>query len=110
MGPCSVNVLEHQTRLQMAFEGTREHVKAAADRRKVQHDLQVRDAPLGEGHLVYLRNYGVRGRHEIQDLWSPVVYQVVKAPKAGGSVHTIAPVDDLNKVKHVRHSLLKTRV
>ncbi|XP_073668080.1 uncharacterized protein [Paramisgurnus dabryanus] len=112
MGHGSINewVLEHQTRLQVAFEGAREHVKAAADRRKAHHDLHVRDTPLGEGQLVYLRNYGVRGRHKIQDLWSPVVYQVVKAPKVGGSVYTIAPVDDLNKVKHVHRSLLKIRV
>ncbi|XP_043099306.1 uncharacterized protein LOC122348107 [Puntigrus tetrazona] len=103
-------VLEHQTRLQVAFEGAREHLKAAADRRKEKYDSGVRDAPLGEGHLVYLRNYGRRGRHKIQDLWSPVVYRVIRAPKTGGSVYTIAPVDDLSKVKHVHRSLLKNRV
>lgn len=103
-------VLEHQTRLQVAFEGAREHLKVTAERRKKQHDRQVRDEPLGEGQLVYLRDYGVRGRHKIQDLWSPVVYQVVRAPPAGGSVYTIAPVENLSKVKRVHRSLLKTRV
>lgn len=103
-------ILEHQTRLQVVFKGAREHLKAVADRCKEKHDLCVRDAPLGEGQLVYLRNYDVRGRHKIQEIWSPVVYQVVRAPKAGGSVYTIAPVDDLSRVKHVHRSLLKTRV
>lgn len=103
-------VLEHQTKLQVAFEGAREHLRVAANRRKQRHDSHVRDAPLGEGQLVYLRNYSLRGRHKIQDLWSPVVYQVLKAPKAGGSVYTIAPIDDLSRVKHVHRSLLKIRV
>ncbi|KAL0185385.1 hypothetical protein M9458_021082, partial [Cirrhinus mrigala] len=89
-------VIEHQTRLQVAFEGAREHLRITAERRKIQHDSHVRDTPLGEGQLVYLRDVGVRGRSKIRDLWSPVVYQVVRAPK-GGSVYSIAPVDDLGK-------------
>ncbi len=88
-------VLEHQTRLQVAFAGARERLQVMADRCKAHHDQQVRDEPLVEGQLVYLRNYGVRGHHKIQDLWSPVVYQLTRAPKEGGVVYTIAPVDDL---------------
>lgn len=103
-------VIEHQTRLQVAFEGAREHLRVAAERRKAQHDSLVRDTPLGEGQLVYLRDFGVRGRSKIRDLWSPVVYQVVKAPKEGGSVYSIAPVDDLGKVRRVHRSMLKTRI
>ncbi|RXN22039.1 Transposon Ty3-I Gag-Pol poly [Labeo rohita] len=102
-------VIEHQTRLQVAFEGAREHLRITAERRKVQHDSHVRDTPLGEGQLVYLRDVGVRGRSKIRDLWSPVVYQVVRAPKEGGSVYSIAPVDNLGKVKQVHRSLLKGR-
>lgn len=30
-----------------------------------------------------------------------MVYQVVRAPKEGGSVYVIAPVEDLGKVRHV---------
>ncbi|KAL0152304.1 hypothetical protein M9458_052027 [Cirrhinus mrigala] len=103
-------VLEHQTRLQVAFAGAREQFQVMADRRKAQHDQHVRDEPLVEGQLVYLREYGVRGRHKIQDLWSPVVYQVTRAPKEGGVVYTIAPVNDLAKVRNVHRSLLKNRV
>ncbi|KAG1934719.1 hypothetical protein F2P79_019745, partial [Pimephales promelas] len=76
-------VLEHQTRLQVAFEGARERLRAAAKKRKEQHDPLIRDAPLTVGQLVYLRDYGVRGRHKISDLRSPVVFQVVRAPEEG---------------------------
>ncbi len=103
-------VLEHQTRLQVAFAGARKWFQVMADRRKALHDPHVKDEPLVEGQLVHLRDYGVRGRHKIQDLWSPVVYQVVRAPKEAGVVYTIAPVDDLMKVKNVLLSLLKSRV
>ena len=48
-------VLDHQTRLQIAFEGAREHLFAAASRRKERYDQHVRDLPLEEGQLVYLR-------------------------------------------------------
>lgn len=71
---------------------------------------QVQDAPLKGGQLVYLHYYDVRGRHKIQDLWSSVVHQVVKGPQEGGVVYTVAPTDDLSKVKHVHRSLLKTRI
>lgn len=59
--------------------------------------------------MVYLRDHGVRGRHKIQDLWSSTVYQVVKAPPVGGSVYTIAPEHDREKVSHVHRSSLKPR-
>lgn len=103
-------VLEHQTRLQVAFEGARERLRVAAKKRKEQHDLLVRDAPLTVGQLVYLRNYGVRGRHKISDLWSPVLFQILRAPEEGGVVYTIAPADDLTQVRTVHRSLIKGRL
>ncbi|MCJ8749885.1 hypothetical protein PDJAM_G00192760 [Pangasius djambal] len=103
-------VLEHQNRLQVAFEGARERLGTVADRQKARHDLQVRESPLKEGQLVYLHNYSVRGRHKIHDLWSSVVYQILKAPKEGGVVYTIAPTTDLGKLKHVHRSLLKPHI
>lgn len=103
-------MIEHQTRLQVAFEGAREHLRVAAERRKVRHDSHVRDAPLGEGQLVYLRDLGVRGRSKIRDLWSPVVYRVVRTPNEGGSVYSIAPVGKTDKVRQVHRSLLKPRI
>ncbi len=60
--------------------------------------------------MVYLCECGIRGHHKIQDLYYAVVYQVVKAPKDGGALYTLAPIDELGRVRHVRRSLLKTRI
>lgn len=103
-------IVEHRARMQVAFEGARERLKAAAEYRKKRHDQHVRDAPLREGTLVYLRDHSVRGRHKIQDLWSSVLHQVLRAPKDGGSVYTVAPAGDLGKVKRVHRSLMKPRI
>ncbi len=73
-------VREHQTRLQVTFNGTRERLQAAANKRKANYDQHVRGVPLIEGQLVFLCHCGHKGRHKIQDIWSPVVYQVVRAP------------------------------
>ncbi len=97
---------EHQARLQVAVEGARERLQVAAGRRKVGHDQRVRELPLSEGQLVYLRDYGVRGRHKLHDLWSSTVYQVVKAPPTGGLVYTVAPVSNLSQVRHVHRAAL----
>ncbi|XP_026142143.1 uncharacterized protein LOC113117584 [Carassius auratus] len=103
-------ILEHQARLHTAFEGAQGRLQEAAKRRKMKHDQQVRDVPLVEGQRVYLREYGHKGRHKIQDVWSSIEYQVVRAPSEGGGVYSIAPRDDLSKVRNVHRSLLKGRV
>uniref|UniRef100_A0A667Y9Z6 Gypsy retrotransposon integrase-like protein 1 n=1 Tax=Myripristis murdjan TaxID=586833 RepID=A0A667Y9Z6_9TELE len=103
-------MVEHQTRLHHAFQNAREHLEAAAVRRKENYDQHVRDAPLPEGQLVYLKDVGARGRHKIKDIWSSVVYKVLRAPAVGGSVYTIAPVDDPQRVRHIHRSLLKCKV
>lgn len=103
-------VQEHQARLQVAFEGARARLKVSANRRKTNHDKHVREVLLEEGQLVLLRDYSVRGRQKIQDFWGPVTYQVIQAPEQGGSVYSVAPVDDHSKVKRVHRSLLKALV
>lgn len=103
-------IQEHQARLQLTFEGAQERLKVAAERRKQNYDQHVRDAPLKESQLVLLRELGQKGRSKIKDLWSSVMYTVLKAPKKGGSVYTIAPVNDQTKVKQVHRSLLKAVV
>ncbi|TWW73497.1 Retrovirus-related Pol polyprotein from transposon 412 [Takifugu flavidus] len=103
-------VEEHQTRLQLAFEGARERLRVVAERRKRNHDQHVRDLPLVVGQLVWLRNHGLRGRRKIQDLWGPTVYRILRAPQDGGSVYTIAPTDDQTKVQRVHRTLLKAVV
>ena len=103
-------VQEHQTRLRLAFEGVRERFQVAANSRKARHDAHVHDLPLADGQRVCLRNMNVRGRHKIQDLWSPVTYVVLKAPPEGGSVYTIGSAEDLQQVKQVHWTLLKAWV
>lgn len=93
--------LEHKARLEMAFGNARERLLVAAERRIEHHDQGISDAPPQVGQLVYLRDPSARGRHEIQYLWSSVVYQVMRAPSGGGPVYTIAPVDDLQKTRNV---------
>ncbi len=97
-------VLEHQNKLKVAFEGVREQLRTAAERRKARHDGHVREQPLRESQLVLLRAFNVRGRHKIHDLWGPVVYQIVKA---GEQIYSIAPVDNLGKVRRVHRSAIK---
>jgi len=79
---CKVNewVQEHQSRLRVAFEGARDKLKVAMEHRKTHHDQHVRDVPLEEGQLVWLRDFNRRGRHKIQDRWCFMVYRVVQAP------------------------------
>ena len=103
-------VFEHQTRLRVVGEKVRERLQLAADRRKANHDASAIDAPLEEGRRVYLRDLTVRGRHKIHDLWSPVVYRVIKAPPLGGSVYTIAPEGEPQQAKHVHRTMLKACV
>lgn len=100
-------IQEHQARLQMAFDGAQERLKTAAAHRKKVHDQHVRGEPLTEGQLVLLRDHSARRRHKMQDLWGPTVYRVIKAPKEGGGVYSVAPKDDPSKVKHVHRTLLK---
>lgn len=102
-------ILEHQTRLQIAFEGAKERLRIAAGRRKSHHDQKVRDHHLKVGEKVLLRNKGVRGRSKTQDVWHSVPYVVLKVHD-GGAVYTIAPSHDHTKVKTVHRSLLKVFV
>lgn len=103
-------LVEHQARLKVAFGNARERLLVAAERRKERHDQGVRHSPLQVGELVYVRDHGARGRHKIQDIWSSVVYQVLRAPSGDGPVYTIAPVDDLQKTRNVHRDQLKAHV
>ena len=108
----SVNdwIIEHQARLQTAFEGAQNRLKVVAGRRKALHDQKVRDPALQEGQLVYLRDLGVRGRHKIHDLWHPEVYRVIKASRTDGGWYTIASVDEPGSERNVHRSHLKPRI
>lgn len=96
--------------MQVAFDGAREQLQVGATCRKARYDHRVKELPLSEGQLVYLRDYGVRHCYKIHDLWSSTVYQVIKALWTGSSVYTVAPVGDLHQVRHVYRSALKPRL
>lgn len=100
-------VREHQRRLQIAAEAARERLKAAAAQRKRRADQQAQEEGLPEGQLVYLRDHSNRGRNKIQDTWAPTIHRVIKTPKPGGCVYTVAPQQDLSRVRQVNHSMLK---
>uniref|UniRef100_A0A3B3H3G3 Gypsy retrotransposon integrase-like protein 1 n=1 Tax=Oryzias latipes TaxID=8090 RepID=A0A3B3H3G3_ORYLA len=100
-------VEEHQARLRVAFDVAKDRLAEAAARRKRNHDKHVQEAPLDEGQLVLLRDYSVRGRRKIQDLWSSTICKVLKTPGAGQVVYTIAPQHDPSKIKRVHRTLLK---
>lgn len=100
-------IQEHQARLQIAFDGARERLKTAAERRKNVHDQHLRGEPLKEGQLVFLCDFSARGRHKMQDLWGSTVYSILRVPKEGGAVYTIAPKDDQSNTKNVHRTPLK---
>ncbi|XP_048093787.1 uncharacterized protein LOC125291202 [Alosa alosa] len=106
-GRVSEWVQEHQRRLTVVFHGAKERLQAAAARRKERHDQGAQNVPLEVGQFVYLRDHGVRGRTKIQDAWSPILHQVVRAPPPGGVVYSVAPVHDLNGSRQVHRVMLK---
>ena len=59
---------------------------------------------------MWFRDFAARGRHKLRDLYGPVQYRVLKVPREGGSVYTIAPVDEPTKARQVNRALLKAVV
>ena len=103
-------VAEHCSTLRVAFASARERLASNAGRRKERHDIRVREAPLQVGQLVYLRNHHFRGRHKIQDLWHPDLFQVLRAPSGDSPVYTVAPVSDLHESRNVHRDMLKAHI
>lgn len=93
--PVPGKVAEHQARLRVAFNGAHDSLLAAAGCCKKRHDQHIYDEPFRVGQLVYLRDHSARVWDKISDIWSSVVYQVLRAPCGKDAVYTIAPVDDL---------------
>lgn len=103
-------VADHRRRLQVAHESARGCMENAAEKREQQRDRGNYSEDLEVNQRVYLRNHAVRGRHKFQDVWSPIVYRVVGAPQPGGTVYSVAPVDDVGRVKRVHRTMLKPAV
>lgn len=106
-GSVSQWVQEHQRRLEVVFGSVRDRLKQAAEQRKARHDSKAQCEPLGVGQLVYLRDHSARGRNKIQDAWSPITYQVVRAPSPGGVVYTVAPTQQPSQLRQVHRTMIK---
>lgn len=105
-GPVTTWIQEHQRRLQAAYEGARDRLKAAADKRADRHDAHTSE-PLKVNQLVYLRDYSIKERNKIQDQWNPRPFKIVMVSSGPGTVYTVAPLDQPQKQKQVSRELLK---
>lgn len=71
-------VQQHLEQLQVARNVARKNLEEAAEYRQQHHNQQACDSGFREGQLVYLKDHRCQGRRKIQDVWSPVLYQVVE--------------------------------
>lgn len=96
---------EHQDRLHSMYSYAKEHLKAAAEHRARQHK-PTETAIIEIGALVYRRNHPP-GRHKIQDVWGPTVYEVVQHLDDHGRVYKIRPKDGEGEERNVHRTELR---
>lgn len=65
---------------------------------------QVNDLGLSKGQLIYLKDHCHQGHHKIQDVWSPVLYQVVNVPNKPGAPYIFTPDDGTGNVHWVHRT------
>jgi hypothetical protein len=94
-------------RLESAFETARSRTEVEAQVRKDRNDQGAKDTDLPIGSKVLLRNFGVRGRNKIQDVWCSNVFQVVEKPYADGNLYVIETVDGMGLRKTVQRFHLR---
>jgi len=92
---------QHQERLQVARNLARRNLDEAAEYRQQHHKQQACDLGFREGQLVYLKDHYCQGRRKIQDIWSPVLYQMVRVPTEPGGPYTVVLVDGTGNVRWV---------
>jgi hypothetical protein len=97
-------ISQHQTRLQEAFELTREKLKKSASQRKVIYDRKAQDDLIEVGQHVYLRNRSVKGRNKIQDKWNPELYKIIKRQ---GNTYEVEHADGSGQSKVVNRSEIR---
>ncbi|XP_034085120.1 uncharacterized protein K02A2.6-like isoform X2 [Gymnodraco acuticeps] len=100
-------VQQHRERLQVARDLARNNLQQAADYRQQHHNQQARDAGFTEGQLVYLKDHQCKGRRKIQDVWSPVLYLVVRVPTESGGPYTITRADGTADVRRVHRAEMR---
>lgn len=100
-------VQQHLEQLQVARNVAWKNLEEAAEYRQQDHNQQVRDPGFKEGQLVYLKNHRCQGRRKIQDIWSPVLYQVVQVPTELGGPYVIKLADGTGPVRGVHRTEMR---
>lgn len=100
-------VQEHRGLLEEAYSHVRQRLAVRRQHRDQKQQAQVRDPPLREGDLVYIRNHGIKGRNKIQDVWDSTPYQVVRCPSERGVVYSVTPTVQDGPVRQVHRTELR---
>lgn len=100
-------VQEHQGLLEDSYRHVRERLLMRREYRDQRHQDQVRDPPLSEGDIVYVRNRGVKGRNKIQDVWNSTPYRVIQCPPEHGVVYSITPAAQGGPVRNLHRTELR---
>lgn len=82
-------VQQQLERLQVARNVAWKDLEEAAEYRQQHHNQQEHDPGFKEGQLVYLKNHRCQGRQKLQDILSPVLYQVVQVLTELGGPYVI---------------------
>lgn len=100
--------VQHQERLCVARSLAHKSLEDAAEYRQQHHNNQVHDAALSKGQLVYLKDHSHQGHRKIQDVWSPVLYQVTNVPDKPGAPYTVMLADGTSKVRRVHRTEMRS--
>ncbi|KAL6491489.1 hypothetical protein MHYP_G00018340 [Metynnis hypsauchen] len=100
-------VLEHQNRLQEAYQQARGQLQHAAALRRKYQGVPTPDSLLRIGQLVYRKNHGWQGRHKIQDVWMSVPFRVIAQPDPDKAVYTVVPIDGSLDPKNIHRTELR---
>lgn len=100
-------VEKHQRRMGHAYSQARKNLEQAAEVCKRYAGSPVGDNPLQPGHMVCVRNRQFLGRHKIQDVWLPTLYQIVAQLDRNLPVYPVVPVDFSKPQRHLHQNELR---
>ncbi len=100
-------VRQHQERLQVVRNLAQKNLEEAAEYRQQHHNQQACDPGFREEQSVYLKDHHCQGRRKIQDVWSPVLYQVIRLPTGPGVPYTITLADRTGNVRRVHRTEMR---
>lgn len=85
-------IQQHQARL---------HVTRNLFQKNLEEAAELRQQHFRDGQLVYLKDLHCQGHQKIQDVWSPVLYDMVRVPTEPGGPYTITLADGTGNVQQV---------